>query len=73
VRHTKRLSLRAARHRAGLTQEQLQERSGVEQTTISSLETGRVREPVVSTARKLELALGLQHGTLIFEAEAGQQ
>jgi hypothetical protein len=45
----------------------------VEQTTISSLETGRVREPVVSTARKLELALGLQHGTLIFEAEAGQQ
>jgi DNA-binding XRE family transcriptional regulator len=35
-------SLRQARHRAGLSQRQLEELSGVDQTTISKLENGRL-------------------------------
>jgi transcriptional regulator with XRE-family HTH domain len=72
VKHTKRLRLRDARQRAGLTQVELRERSGVEQNTISRIEAGRVRDPQWSTARKLELALGLTHGTLIFGDEAAR-
>jgi transcriptional regulator with XRE-family HTH domain len=66
VKSTKHLRLREARQRAGLTQEELEAKSGVEQTAISGLETGRIREPRWSTARKLETALGLSHGTLDF-------
>jgi transcriptional regulator with XRE-family HTH domain len=72
VKITKQLRLRDARKRAGLTQEQLEAKSGVEQTAISSLETGKIREPRWSTARKLESALGLAHGTLIFGDEAAR-
>jgi transcriptional regulator with XRE-family HTH domain len=71
VQTRKRIRLREARKRAGLTQEQLEAKSGVEQTAISSLETGRSRDPQLSTARKLESALGLAHGTLVFGDEAG--
>jgi DNA-binding XRE family transcriptional regulator len=35
-------SLRRARHRAGLSQRQLEEMSGVDQSTISKLENGRL-------------------------------
>ncbi len=71
MKHTKRLGLKVARERAGLTQVQLRDRSGVEQNTISRIEAGRIRDPRTSTARNLELALGLAHGTLVFGDEAG--
>ena len=53
------MTLRTARTKAGLTQEELAEKSGVEQTTISNLETGRVQSPQWDTVAKLADALGL--------------
>jgi transcriptional regulator with XRE-family HTH domain len=49
--------LREARERAGLTQQQLAERSGVAQSTISAYESGK-REPGVNALRTLLLAAG---------------
>jgi transcriptional regulator with XRE-family HTH domain len=49
--------LREARKRAGLTQTQLAQRSGVAQSTISAYESGR-REPGVEALRRLLQAAG---------------
>ncbi|RJQ66490.1 XRE family transcriptional regulator [Pseudonocardiaceae bacterium YIM PH 21723] len=49
--------LRQGRRRAGLTQEELAERAGVSARTIRSLESGRHRDPRLSTARELAAAL----------------
>jgi transcriptional regulator with XRE-family HTH domain len=49
--------LREARERAGLTQQQLAERSGIAQSTISAYESGK-REPGLSALRSLLLAAG---------------
>ena len=49
--------LREARERAGLTQKQLAERSGIAQSTISAYESG-AREPGVEALRKLLDAAG---------------
>jgi transcriptional regulator with XRE-family HTH domain len=51
--------LRAIRNEQGLTQEQLSEKSGVEQTTISGLETGRIKRPAWEIVAKLANALGV--------------
>ena len=51
--------LRAQRHRAHLSQEELAERSGLSERTIRNLEADRVRVPRASTARLLGEALGL--------------
>ncbi|GAA2795144.1 ATP-binding protein [Crossiella cryophila] len=53
------LALRQARTLAGLTQEQLADRSGVGVRTIGGLETGSRGDPRPSTARRLADALGL--------------
>ncbi len=53
--------LRAA---AGLTQEQLAERSGFSQQYISGLEQGR-RKPTVVTLHELATALGVSHVELV--------
>lgn len=53
--------LRAA---AGLTQEQLAERSGFSQQYISKLEQGR-RNPTVVTLYELATALGVSHVELV--------
>jgi len=53
--------LRAA---AGLTQEQLAERSGFSQQYISRLEQGR-RNPTVVTLYELATALGVSHVELV--------
>ncbi|MGO1050380.1 helix-turn-helix transcriptional regulator [Crossiella sp. CA198] len=53
------LALRQARTLAGLTQEQLAERSGVGVRTIGGLETGTRGDPRPSTARRLADALEL--------------
>lgn len=60
------LTLRAAREAANLTQEQLEAASGVAQTRISSLERGTTTNPKIDTVRKLEAALGLPAGSLVF-------
>jgi len=47
------MTLREARAKRGLTQEELAKQSGVEQTTISNLETGRVQSPAWDTVARL--------------------
>ena len=51
--------LRQARTAAGLTQEELAERSGIGVRTISDLERGRTRKPYARSVRCLAAALGV--------------
>lgn len=52
------------RKEQGLTQEQVEERSGFSQQYLSSLERGR-RNPTVITLYELSLALGVNHVDLV--------
>lgn len=54
------------RQEAGLTQEQLAERSGLSQQYLSGLERGR-RNPTVVTLYELAQALGVSHVELVRE------
>lgn len=63
VRHT---TVRAAREKRGWTQEQLEAASGIDQGVISRLERGESTNPTIDTVRKLEAALGLKPGVLVF-------
>lgn len=54
------------RQEAGLTQEQLAERSGLSQQYLSGLERGR-RNPTVVTLYELATALGVSHVELVRE------
>ena len=60
------MTLREARHNAQLTQDQLAHRSGVDQSTISDLETGRITDPRLSTLTRLAEALGIAPSDLRF-------
>jgi transcriptional regulator with XRE-family HTH domain len=51
------MTLREARKRRGLTQVELADLSGVEQTQISRIEKGRVGRPRWETVAKLSRAL----------------
>ena len=48
----------------GLTQEQVEERSGFSQQYLSGLEQGR-RNPTIVTLHELALALGVSHVDLV--------
>lgn len=74
--------LKNARLKAGLTQVALAERSGVPQSTISELESGRTADPGYLTLVKLARALGRRTESLfpvpvavgdVAEAEPEQQ
>lgn len=71
----KHITLREAReqHDPSLTQEQLEAASGVNQATISGIETGRITNPANNTVKNLEEALGLERGTLCFDSTAETQ
>lgn len=58
--------LRLAR---GLTIEGLHELSGVSTGAISSIESGKVRNPGMSTIRKLAAALGIEVNDLLETGE----
>lgn len=66
----KHMTLRAARDAKKWTQQQLAAASGVEQTTISKIECETVTDPANSTVSALEIALGVQRGTLIFGSQS---
>ena len=57
-------NLRRARDEAGLSQEELSERSGLHSTEISRLERG-VREPRLGTIVRIARGLGLQPADLL--------
>ncbi|HWK39512.1 helix-turn-helix domain-containing protein [Microvirga zambiensis] len=52
------------RREKGLTQEQVEERSGLSQQYLSSLERGR-RNPTIVTVHELAQALGVSHLDLL--------
>jgi transcriptional regulator with XRE-family HTH domain len=58
------MNFRELRERARLTQYRLAQLSGVEQTTISQLELGKVRDPRWSTISALAVALNASPGTV---------
>lgn len=60
------LTLKEARLRRGLTQDELSARSGIDQTTISSLETGRKSHPRFRTGLALARALDVDPAQLRF-------
>ncbi|WP_051809026.1 tetratricopeptide repeat protein [Actinoplanes subtropicus] len=55
--------LRAARSQAGLSQEELAERSGLSVRAIGNLERGRIRRPFLDTVNRLADSLGLSATT----------
>lgn len=57
-------NLRAAREKAGLSQEALAERAGMHRNAVALLETGK-RDPRVSTVAKLAQALGIPASDLL--------
>jgi len=57
-------NLRAARRLAGLTQEQVAERSGVHATEVSRIEAGK-RDPKISTLERLAAAVEVPPGKLL--------
>lgn len=58
------MSLREARQQAGLTQVALAKRAGVDQTTISDVETGKNRNPSWETVKRISDALGMDPSAL---------
>lgn len=66
----KRMTLRQARERAALTQEQLAAKSGVRQGVISNLETGKIRNPGLALVLRLTPYLDVAPEQLRFGADA---
>jgi len=58
--------LKTARDKRGWTMDELAERSGVSKATISRIEAGDVANPSNDTVARLETALRLRRGTLVF-------
>lgn len=62
----KRITLKEARTKKQLTQEALEELSGVNQATISAIESGRVTQPTIQTVCALAEALNIDPRALNF-------
>lgn len=60
------MTLRTARESRKLSVDELAAKSGVGRATLYRLESGETPDPAYSTVVKLEDALGLKHGTLVF-------
>lgn len=58
------MNFRQLREKAGISQYRLSRESGVEQTTISQIELGKVRDPRWSTISALAIALDTTPGTV---------
>lgn len=54
------MTLRDLREKKTLSQAEVAQRSGVEQTTVSQLELGKVRDPRISTLEKLAAVYGVR-------------
>lgn len=60
------LDLKTARERRDWNQKTLAQESDVDQATISRIESGETTNPSNDTVAKLEAALKLKRGTLVF-------
>ena len=60
------VTLKTARERRGWDQIELAREAGVNQATVSRLEEGVTKNPSHGTVQKLERALGLKPGRLVF-------
>lgn len=67
------MNFRQLRERAGITQYRLAQLTGVEQTTISQLELGKVRDPRWSTISALAEALDTTPATVARAIENTQK
>lgn len=65
----KQLDLRMARERKGWTMQRLADEAGTTKGTISRLESGERRNPSHALVTRLEEALGLRPGTLVFGSQ----
>lgn len=63
------MTLREARLRAGMTQVQLAEAMGVNQTAVSNWELG-VTEPPARRAQRIEEVIGVPRGSIDWDATA---
>lgn len=54
------MTLRELREKKTLSQADVAQKSGVEQTTVSQLELGKVRDPRISTLEKLATVYGVR-------------
>lgn len=66
MRRVRRIHIRTARHKAGLTQVQLSARAGVDQKTISRLETKPDVRPSFQTQTSIAGVLGVDPMALVF-------
>ena len=64
------IALGTARRRLGLSVHQLATKSRVHRGTIYRLESAQTPDPSHSTVQRLEQALGLEPGVLVFGQEA---
>lgn len=69
----KTITLRTARTKAGLTQEQLEDKSGISQAAISKLESGDSLRPSFETVMALAKALRVDPQSLKFGPDGGEQ
>jgi transcriptional regulator with XRE-family HTH domain len=60
------MDLKTARKLLGWDQQTLAAKSGVPQSTISRIESGETANPSNGTVAKLEIALKVKRGTLVF-------
>ena len=58
-------NLKKAREAAGLTQEELAEKSGVKRGTISNIETGKQTDMMVGNLKRIAEALGCEISDLV--------
>jgi putative hydrolase of the HAD superfamily len=63
--------LQRARQRAGLTQQQLCQQSGLSYSTLAKIERGAIKAPSIFTVQNIADALGLSLAELLGESTAG--
>jgi transcriptional regulator with XRE-family HTH domain len=59
--------IKEIREAAGMTQQQLSERSGISRSIINGLETGRTKTTTTATLRKIAIALNKKVDDIFFD------
>lgn len=63
-------AIKECREKAGISQQELSQKSGVGRVTLSGLESGRVTVTSTGTILKIAKALGVQVSEIFFEGNA---